>query len=145
MLRMVSLAEVTVFLCPGLGSLFATLRQCQTHAASVHLTFHSWPCNPQVCSHNVRRFRFALPEKKMVIGLPIGSHITIAAKDTDGKDVMRPYTPVTDDNQKGYVDFIIKAGSCTFEESACSHPFRRLTLPGQLLCTAVLTSAEVKD
>ena len=57
----------------------------------------------------MRRFRFALPEKKMVIGLPIGSHITIAAKDTAGKDVMRPYTPVTDDNSKGYVDFVIKA------------------------------------
>ena len=56
----------------------------------------------------MRRFRFALPEKKMVIGLPIGSHITIAAMDTEGKDVMRPYTPVTDDNSKGYVDFVIK-------------------------------------
>ena len=69
-------------------------------------------CFPlQVVSHNVRRFRFALPDKKMVIGLPIGSHITIAAKDTEGKDVMRPYTPVTDDNSKGYVDFVVKAGS----------------------------------
>ena len=61
----------------------------------------------------MRRFRFALPEKKMVIGLPIGSHITIAAKDTEGKDVMRPYTPVTDDNSKGYVDFVIKASCST--------------------------------
>ena len=67
----------------------------------------------QVVSHNVRRYRFALPEKKMVIGLPIGSHITIAAKDTEGKDVMRPYTPVTDDNSKGYVDFVIKASCST--------------------------------
>jgi len=64
----------------------------------------------------------------MVIGLPIGSHITIAAKDTDGKDVMRPYTPVTDDNSKGYVDFVIKASrthsapdcSLTNAMSACS-------------------------
>ena len=63
---------------------------------------------PQVVSHNVRRFRFRLPDKKMVIGLPTGSHITIAAKDVDGKDVMRPYTPVTDDTSKGYVDFVIK-------------------------------------
>ena len=67
----------------------------------------------QVVSHNVRRYRFALPEKKMVIGLPIGSHITIAAKDTEGKDVMRPYTPVTDDNSKGHVDFVIKASCST--------------------------------
>ena len=63
---------------------------------------------PQIVSHNVRRFRFRLPDKKMVIGLPTGSHITIAAKDVDGKDVMRPYTPVTDDTSKGYVDFVIK-------------------------------------
>ena len=62
----------------------------------------------QVVSHNVRRFRFRLPDKKMVVGLPTGSHITIAAKDVDGKDVMRPYTPVTDDTSKGYVDFVIK-------------------------------------
>ena len=62
----------------------------------------------QVVSHNVRRFRFRLPDKKMVVGLPTGLHITIAAKDVDGKDVMRPYTPVTDDTSKGYVDFVIK-------------------------------------
>lgn len=65
-------------------------------------------CMLQVVSHNVRRFRFRLPDKKMVVGLPTGSHITIAAKDVDGKDVMRPYTPVTDDTSKGYVDFVIK-------------------------------------
>ena len=80
--------------------------QCMAHLQNVLSTFFP----PQVVSHNVRRFRFALPDKKMVIGLPIGSHITIAAKDTEGKDVMRPYTPVTDDNSKGYVDFVIKAG-----------------------------------
>ena len=61
----------------------------------------------------MRKYRFALPEKKMVIGLPIGSHITIAAKDVEGKDVMRPYTPVTDDNSKGHVDFVIKASCST--------------------------------
>lgn len=80
--------------------------QCVAYLQKVLSTFFP----PQVVSHNVRRFRFALPDKKMVIGLPIGSHITIAAKDTEGKDVMRPYTPVTDDNSKGYVDFVIKAG-----------------------------------
>jgi hypothetical protein len=51
----------------------------------------------------------------MVIGLPIGSHITIAAKDAEGKDVMRPYTPVTDDSSKGHVDFVIKAGNCCLD------------------------------
>ena len=46
----------------------------------------------------------------MVVWLPIGSHITIAAKDTEGKDVTRPSTPVTDDNYMDFVDIVIKAG-----------------------------------
>lgn len=62
----------------------------------------------QVVSHNVRRFRFALPAKKMVLGLPVGAHISLKGTDADGKDVMRPYTPVSDDNLRGYVDFVIK-------------------------------------
>lgn len=66
------------------------------------------PAVSQVVSHNVRRFRFALPEKNMILGLPIGSHISISAQDTAGKAVMRPYTPVTDDNLKGAVEFVIK-------------------------------------
>jgi hypothetical protein len=64
----------------------------------------------QAVSPNVRRFRFALPEADMLLGLPIGSHISIAAKDAAGKPVMRPYTPVSDDNLKGFVEFVIKVG-----------------------------------
>lgn len=59
-------------------------------------------------SHNVRRFRFALPEKDMVLGLPVGAHISFKATDADSKVVMRPYTPVSDDSLRGYVDFVIK-------------------------------------
>ena len=40
----------------------------------------------------------------MVIGLPIGSHTSIAAEDTEGKEFLRPYTPITDDNLKDYID-----------------------------------------
>ena len=48
----------------------------------------------------------------MVIGLPIGSHVSVSAEDIECKDVMRPSTPVTDDDSKNFVDFVIKAG-CT--------------------------------
>ncbi len=58
----------------------------------------------------MRRFRFALPEPGMVLGLPVGSHISISAQDAAGKAVMRPYTPTTDDNLRGAVEFVIKVG-----------------------------------
>mmetsp|Transcript_20074 Transcript_20074/g.36087 ORF Transcript_20074/g.36087 Transcript_20074/m.36087 type:complete len:280 (-) Transcript_20074:291-1130(-) len=57
---------------------------------------------------NTFLFRFVLPFEKQKIGLPTGQHITFLAKDSEGKDIYRPYTPVTDDQTPGYVDFIIK-------------------------------------
>ncbi|KAG2495238.1 hypothetical protein HYH03_006511 [Edaphochlamys debaryana] len=59
-------------------------------------------------THNTVRLRFALPDSDMRLGLPIGQHITFLAQDAEGKDVYRPYTPVSDDDQLGCVDFVIK-------------------------------------
>lgn len=42
------------------------------------------------------------------MGLPVGQHITFKAKDDSGKDFFRPYTPTTDDDTPGHVDFVIK-------------------------------------
>jgi len=62
----------------------------------------------KVLSYNTRMFRFGLPTKNTLLGLPIGQHITFKAKDDDGKDFFRPYTPTTDDDIPGHVDFVIK-------------------------------------
>lgn len=43
-----------------------------------------------------------------MLGLPIGQHITFKARDSEGKDFFRPYTPTTDDDTPGHVDFVIK-------------------------------------
>lgn len=59
-------------------------------------------------SHDVRRFRFALQSPKHILGLPIGQHISFKYVDTNGKEVQRSYTPVTSNDELGYVDFIIK-------------------------------------
>jgi hypothetical protein len=59
-------------------------------------------------SHNTLRLTFDLPEPNMRLGLPIGQHITFLARDADGKDVYRPYTPVSDDDALGRVEFVIK-------------------------------------
>jgi len=56
-------------------------------------------------SHDTRLFRFSLPSKSHVLGLPVGQHLFIRA-DVDGKKVMRAYTPLG--SGAGYVDFVIK-------------------------------------
>ncbi|XP_044533461.1 NADH-cytochrome b5 reductase 3 [Gracilinanus agilis] len=58
-------------------------------------------------SHDTRRFRFALPSPHHVLGLPIGQHIYLSAR-IDGNLVIRPYTPVSSDDDKGFVDLVIK-------------------------------------
>lgn len=59
-------------------------------------------------THNTVRLKFELPGKDQRLGLPIGQHISFLAKDDEGKDVYRSYTPVSDDDQLGSVDFVIK-------------------------------------
>jgi len=61
----------------------------------------------EVISHDTRRFRFKLPSPSHVLGLPIGQHIYLSAKIGD-QMVIRPYTPVTSDDDQGYFDLVIK-------------------------------------
>ncbi|XP_076450996.1 NADH-cytochrome b5 reductase 2-like isoform X2 [Babylonia areolata] len=58
-------------------------------------------------SQDTRRFRFALPSPEHILGLPVGQHIYLTAR-IDGSLVIRPYTPVSSDDEKGYVDLVIK-------------------------------------
>ncbi|GAX80681.1 hypothetical protein CEUSTIGMA_g8116.t1 [Chlamydomonas eustigma] len=50
----------------------------------------------------------AFLNKTQRLGLPIGQHISFMAKDGDGKDVYRSYTPISDNSLLGRVDFLIK-------------------------------------
>uniref|UniRef100_A0AAQ4RDT6 NADH-cytochrome b5 reductase n=1 Tax=Gasterosteus aculeatus aculeatus TaxID=481459 RepID=A0AAQ4RDT6_GASAC len=61
----------------------------------------------QIVSHDTRKFRFALPSPEHILGLPIGQHIYLSAR-IDGKLVVRPYTPVSSDDDKGFVDLVVK-------------------------------------
>uniref|UniRef100_A0A336K110 NADH-cytochrome b5 reductase n=1 Tax=Culicoides sonorensis TaxID=179676 RepID=A0A336K110_CULSO len=58
-------------------------------------------------SHDTRRFRFGLPSEKHVLGLPVGQHIQLSAMINE-ELVIRSYTPVTSDDDEGYVDLVIK-------------------------------------
>lgn len=42
-----------------------------------------------------------------MLGLPVGQHIYLSAR-IDGNIVVRPYTPVSSDDDKGYVDLVVK-------------------------------------
>ncbi|KAI9841440.1 MAG: NADH-cytochrome b5 reductase [Sclerophora amabilis] len=60
-------------------------------------------------NHNTKRFRFALPEPDQVSGLQIASAILTKHKGAqEDKPAIRPYTPVSDEDAKGYLDFVIK-------------------------------------
>eukprot|EP00605_Chrysophyceae_sp_TOSAG23-4_P001436 GSChrysophyteH1.ASY1.ANO1.1564.1 assembled CDS len=58
-------------------------------------------------SHDTKRLRFALPSKGHMLGLPTGQHISFRCK-VNGEDVVRSYTPITSNDELGYVDFVIK-------------------------------------
>ncbi|KAJ8374089.1 hypothetical protein SKAU_G00046690 [Synaphobranchus kaupii] len=61
----------------------------------------------EIVSHDTRRFKFALPSPDHILGLPIGQHIYLSAR-IDGNLVVRPYTPVSSDDDKGFVDLVVK-------------------------------------
>ena len=63
-----------------------------------------------ITSHNVAIYRFGLPRPTDILGLPIGQHISLAATiKGQPKEVVRSYTPISSDEDKGHFDLMIKA------------------------------------
>lgn len=58
-------------------------------------------------SHDVRRFRFALPSKDQVLGLAVGKHLFLCAT-IENKLCMRAYTPTSSIDEVGYFDLVVK-------------------------------------
>ncbi|MFS7904503.1 putative cytochrome-b5 reductase [Helianthus anomalus] len=100
-------------------------------------------------SHNVAKFRFALPTPSSVLGLPIGQHIIcryfynikmsttgmfsslitllvvvfkIRGTDSQGQEITKPYTPTTLDTDAGYFELVIKM----YPQGRMSHHFREM-------------------
>ncbi|KAK4247466.1 hypothetical protein C7999DRAFT_41235 [Corynascus novoguineensis] len=65
---------------------------------------------------DVLRLVFALPTPTTTLGLPTGQHVAIRAV-IDGKPVVRSYTPVSNDADKGVLELVIR----------CYHPHGLLT------------------
>uniref|UniRef100_A0A2P2KD29 NADH-cytochrome b5 reductase n=1 Tax=Rhizophora mucronata TaxID=61149 RepID=A0A2P2KD29_RHIMU len=73
-------------------------------------------------SHNVAKFTFALPKPTSVLGLPIGQHISCRGKDSQGEEVIKPYTPTTLDSDVGHFELVIKM----YAQGRMSHHFREM-------------------
>lgn len=58
-------------------------------------------------SHDTYRYRFGLPSSNHVLGLPVGQHVHLVATINE-ELVLRAYTPVSSDEDRGYVDLVIK-------------------------------------
>jgi cytochrome-b5 reductase len=57
-------------------------------------------------------YRFKLPTSKSILGLPIGQHISLSATlqvDGQPKEIVRSYTPISSDEDKGHFDLLIKS------------------------------------
>ncbi|KAL6876670.1 ferredoxin reductase-like protein [Trichoderma novae-zelandiae] len=60
-------------------------------------------------NHNTKRVRFELPEKDQVSGLHVASALLTKFKAPDAeKATLRPYTPISDEDDRGFIDLLVK-------------------------------------
>ena len=59
-------------------------------------------------THDSRRFFFAIPDPAASANIPVASCILAKFVETDGKEVVRPYTPISTNNVKGRFELLIK-------------------------------------
>ncbi|KAK3292156.1 uncharacterized protein B0H64DRAFT_445117 [Chaetomium fimeti] len=63
----------------------------------------------ELINHNTKKLRFALPDATKPSGLPLTSALlTVAFPSGRWLPVIRPYTPVNDINEPGYVELMVK-------------------------------------
>lgn len=63
----------------------------------------------ETVNHNTKRLRFALPEGDMVSGLDVASAVLTKVKPEGAeKPVLRPYTPISDEDARGHIDLLVK-------------------------------------
>lgn len=86
-------------------------------------------------NHNTKKFRFALPNPDDVSGLHIASAVLTKYKGPEmEKPVLRPYTPTSDEDARGHIDFIIKRypNGPMSEHFHSMNPGQRLDIKGPL-------------
>lgn len=70
--------------------------------------YRKFPLSKKIeLSSNVFRLVFALPRESDTLPLPIGQHVSVRA-DVQGESVIRSYTPVSSNKDKGVIELIVK-------------------------------------
>lgn len=92
------------------GILYLTLTSSKTGPAAIKADeFQAFQLSKKdYISHDTLRVTFDLQTPETLLGLPVGSHITLRFVDGDGKSIQRSYTPVTGNETLGKVTFVIK-------------------------------------
>ncbi|OKL59395.1 NADH-cytochrome b5 reductase 2 [Talaromyces atroroseus] len=62
----------------------------------------------EILSNNTKRYRFEFPDKEAVSGLHVASALITKYVPPEGKPIIRPYTPVSDEDTPGYLDLVVK-------------------------------------
>jgi cytochrome-b5 reductase len=89
----------------SLAAAFIWLRNAATKVVALKnpAEYQAFPLSVKdKISPNTYKFRFTLPSTA-ALGLPTGKHILLRHK-----DVSRPYTPVSSDDDKGFFDLVVK-------------------------------------
>lgn len=104
---LVILASVSTFILAFVA--FYYVQQNKKNQPVLHPTeYRKFPLIGKTrVSHNSCVYKFGLPKSTDRLGLPIGQHISISAVIND-KEVVRSYTPISNDEQLGSFDLLIK-------------------------------------
>ncbi|XP_055341646.1 NADH-cytochrome b5 reductase 2-like isoform X3 [Paramacrobiotus metropolitanus] len=81
-----------------------TIPTVTTPEAQAAIKFHG---EKKALTPDTKRFRFELPSHMHVSGVPVGNFIMMTVT-INGKRETRCYTPISDPNERGFVDFAIK-------------------------------------
>ncbi|KAG1151929.1 hypothetical protein G6F37_005000 [Rhizopus arrhizus] len=114
-----SVATITVI--STLGTWYYYSRKVPTRVLDQHIVKEFKLQQVTPINHNTSIYRFALPRQDDVLGLPIGQHVTLVAN-IDDKEVLRSYTPISSDEDKGYFELLIK----TYPSGALSQYISKL-------------------
>ncbi|KAJ5403569.1 hypothetical protein N7509_003440 [Penicillium cosmopolitanum] len=64
----------------------------------------------ETLSHNTKKLRFEFDDKEAVGGLPVASALLTRFKpEGKEKNVVRPYTPTSDESQPGFLELVVKS------------------------------------
>ncbi|OTB05101.1 hypothetical protein M426DRAFT_22208 [Hypoxylon sp. CI-4A] len=62
----------------------------------------------QIINHNTKKFIFHLPEDDQVSGMAVTSALLTKYQYEGQKPVIRPYTPTSDEDTKGFIELVVK-------------------------------------